>query len=114
VKLVIGERIREPDFATRMRAEGMVLPDLQIAEAVTLDRVIVASQPLSRPTLLHELIHVVQYSLLGVDRFAQRYLQEYLTCGYDTMPLELMAADLTRRIEAGDIFDVTDSVKDQL
>jgi hypothetical protein len=30
------------------------------------------------------------------------------------MPLELMAADLTRRIEAGDIFDVTDSVKDQL
>jgi hypothetical protein len=76
--------------------------------------VIVASQPLSRPTLLHELIHVVQYSLLGVDRFAQRSLQEYLTCGYDTMPLALMAVDLTRRIEAGDIFDVTDSVKDQL
>jgi hypothetical protein len=37
VKLVIGERIRGPDFATRMRALGMVLPDLQIAEAVTLD-----------------------------------------------------------------------------
>ena len=66
-----------------MRAEGMALPDLEIAEAVTLDRVIVASQPLSHPTLVHELIHVVQYSLLGADRFAQRYLQEYLTFGYE-------------------------------
>ena len=92
----------------------MALPDIEIAEAVTLDRVIVASEPLSHPTLVHELIHVVQYSILGVDGFARRYLQEYLTCGYDTMPLELMAVDLTRRIKAGDIFDMTDSVKDQL
>jgi hypothetical protein len=97
-----------------MRAERIAIPELEIAEAVTLDQVIVASQRLSRPTLVHEQIHVVQYSLLGVDRFAQRYFQEYVTCGYDTMPLEVMAVDLTRRIEAGEIFDVTDSVKDQL
>jgi hypothetical protein len=69
---------------------------------------------LSHPTVVHELIHVVQYGLLGVDRFVQRYFQEYLACGYDTMPLEQMAVDLTRRNEAGEIFDVTDSVKDQL
>jgi hypothetical protein len=65
VKLVIGEGIREPDFAARIRAEGMALPDLEIAEAVTLDRVIVGRQPLSHPTLVHELINLVQYSLLG-------------------------------------------------
>ena len=79
--------MRKPDFAARIRAEGVALPDIEIAEAVTLDRVIVASEPLSHPTLVHELIHVVQYSILGVDRFARRYLQEYLTCGYDTTPL---------------------------
>jgi hypothetical protein len=45
VKLVIGGRIREPDFAAQIRAEGINLPDLQIAEVVTLDRVIVGSQP---------------------------------------------------------------------
>jgi hypothetical protein len=58
------------------------------ADAVTLDRVVLANRPLSRSTLFHELVHVVQCQILGVDLFGERYLLEYVSHGYDSMPLD--------------------------
>jgi hypothetical protein len=66
VRVVTGESIREPGFAARFRAAGLSVPEFSLADAVTLDRVIVAKQPLSRFTLFHELVHVVQWRILGL------------------------------------------------
>jgi hypothetical protein len=112
VRVVIGESIREPGFAARFRAAGLSVPEFSLADAVTLDRVIVAKQPLSRFTLFHELVHVVQWRILGIDSFAQRYLLEYRNHGYDSMPLERMAVKLARRYEAGELFSVEEAIND--
>lgn len=43
-------------------------------------------------TLLeHELIHWKQYKRMGSIVFLLRYLFQFITIGYDTMPLELEA-----------------------
>jgi hypothetical protein len=88
VRVVIGCEIREPDFAVRFRTAGLPFPEFGLADAVTLDTVIVANEPLSRSTLFHELLHVVQWQVLGIARFGWRYLLEYIAYAYDSMPLE--------------------------
>jgi hypothetical protein len=52
-----------------------------------------------RPSLLfHELVHVVQFRLLGVQRFARLYTRGFLSTGsYLGIPLERCARDLESR-----------------
>jgi hypothetical protein len=40
---------------------------------------------------------VLQWRILGVDLFSHRYLRELTTYGYESMPLEVMAVNLSRR-----------------
>lgn len=42
----------------------------------------------------HELVHVVQWSLLGAPSFINRYISEIQNFGYDGAPLEKMAYEL--------------------
>lgn len=46
--------------------------------------------------LFHELVHVVQYSVLGIDRFAELYVTGWASAGfvYERIPLELHAYSL--------------------
>lgn len=44
----------------------------------------------------HELVHVAQWRFLGATAFIDRYIKEYMRCGYDNMPLEEMAYSLQR------------------
>jgi hypothetical protein len=106
----MGETIRPPDFAAQLRAAGIDVPDLNVAEAITIDDVVMSNRPLSRSMLMHELVHVLQWRILGVDMFSHRYLRELTTYRYESMPLELMAVDLTRRYES----DITFQVDEQL
>jgi hypothetical protein len=101
---MIGCEIREPDFAVRFRTAGLPFPEFGLADAVALDTVVVANEPLSRSTLFHELLHVVQWQVLGIAGFGWRYLLEYIHYGYDSMPLERMAVKLADRYEAGELF----------
>jgi hypothetical protein len=114
VVVVLDEPVREPPFALQLQIHGIVLPTFAIAEAVTLSDVIAARFALSRSTLLHELVHVVQYRLLGIDQFGRRYLEEYLRSGYEAMPLEVIAVELANRLEAGEVFDVLGAVAERL
>jgi hypothetical protein len=49
----------------------------------------------------HELVHVVQWSRLGVDNFLLAYGLGLLTSGYAESPLEQMAYQLQHRFETG-------------
>lgn len=42
----------------------------------------------------HELVHVLQWRVLSMKGFIQRYLSEIQTVGYDKAPLEVMAYSL--------------------
>lgn len=53
----------------------------------------------------HELIHVVQWQLLGPERFLLTYASGLVEAGYRDSPLEAMAYEAQARFEAGEIFD---------
>jgi hypothetical protein len=114
VVVVLDQPVREPPFALQLQIQGIVLPTFAVAEALTLSDVIAARSPLSRSTLLHELVHVSQYRLLGIDQFGRRYLEEYLRSGYEAMPLEVIAVELANRLGAGEVFDVLGAVAERL
>ena len=51
-----------------------------------------------RRSLFHELVHVVQYSQLGLHEFAAKYVTRFLTGGsYEAIPLEMNAYELDAR-----------------
>jgi hypothetical protein len=79
-----------------------------------LDSVVVANPPLFRSTHFHELFHVVQCQILGVDLFGQRYLLEYVSHRYDSMPLEQLAVDLAHGYETREKFSVEEFLFDAL
>ena len=50
--------------------------------AITFDDVVVFHDPLTPQLIFHEMVHVVQYRLLGIDEFARLYVRGYLHGGY--------------------------------
>ncbi|MBM4339649.1 MAG: hypothetical protein FJ110_08890 [Deltaproteobacteria bacterium] len=52
-------------------------------------------------THFHELIHVIQWEVLGPDLFLMVYAVGLLAYGYENSPLERMAYELQRAFEAG-------------
>ena len=47
----------------------------------------------------HELVHIIQWRLLGPERFLTLYADGLERCGYRNSPLEVMAYDLEARFE---------------
>jgi hypothetical protein len=47
----------------------------------------------------HELVHVIQWRLLGPEEFLERYADGLERFGYRNSPLEVMAYDLQGRFE---------------
>jgi hypothetical protein len=83
-------------------------PTLNLIEAITLDHVIAARSPMATDLLFHELVHVVQFRLLGTHTFAKLYARGFLrTGGYNAIPLEQCAYQLEARFAGGSpAFDV--------
>jgi len=89
------------------------LPEPALTEAITFLDVIASREPMSLPLTLHELMHVVQYRLLGFDKFAELYVCGFFTGGgYDGIPLEQCAYALERQfISDKEPFDVESEVR---
>lgn len=70
------------------------------------------------PLLFHELVHVVQYDLLGVDEFIQQYVNGWAACGmrYDKIPMEQEAYSLQAKFgdKTSEDFSVAAIVSDRL
>jgi hypothetical protein len=94
VRVVVGMQLREPALLRELHPGGAHLRSLALADAVTLDCLNASKERLRLDTLVHELIHVIQYKALGIDAFARRYVAEYLADIYEQMPLERVATEL--------------------
>jgi hypothetical protein len=80
----------------RLRRARPVLPwmaGITCRDTVLVDPGIAPGGPAWRRILFHELVHVVQFEVLGVDRFMELYLTGWARggCRYRTIPLEVDA-----------------------
>ncbi len=107
------ERVDNPPFYADLEQLGFVnLPNFTSMGAITFDDVVVFHEPLEPPLVFHELVHVTQYRLLGIEEFARLYVRGYLHGGYEGTPLEMCAYQLGERfVVGGPGFDVEAEVK---
>lgn len=102
--------VPNPDFYQALIAAGQPIPlDFSARmEALTLvDCILIADSkigvgPIPPGLLFHELVHVVQYDVLGVEEFMHRYVRGWAGNGenYDRIPIEVQAYHLQGRYEA--------------
>ena len=106
--------VPEPVLYPMVRLLGIQgLLDMSMIGAITLIDVVAYPEDVDLSTLFHELVHVVQYRLLGLKRFAQLYVGGFLTSGdYERIPLECQAYELGARFdgEPRKLFDVEEDV----
>jgi hypothetical protein len=94
--------IPDPPFYPALRWLRLDLPEPSLTEAITFDDLIASRDLMSSRLLFHELVHTVQYRLLGVKRFAHLYVRGFLAGGgYNCIPLESCAFELDRRFGDG-------------
>ena len=102
VRILETDRLPLPALPFRQAARRIGLDFLDPAQiaAITFDYVIASQQPLRPRLLFHELVHVVQFRLLGVADFARLYTRGFLSAGsYLGIPLERCARDLEGRFD---------------
>lgn len=102
-------------WASGMAFPGVVLvtPPRQAPSRASAGGIIPETRRVSISLLFHELVHLVQYEVLGRRRFASQYIGGWLRagCRYRDIPLEVEAYHLTDRFEAGEPFDVVAHVR---
>src|SRR5450755_4374863 len=95
--------IPDPFFYPALRWFRLDLPEPSLTEAITFDDLIASRDVMTPRLLFHELVHTVQYRLLGVKGFAHLYVRGFLAGGgYDGIPLERVAFELDGRFGAGE------------
>jgi len=107
------ERVANPPFYSELEKLGFTgLPNFSTMAAITYDDVVVFHDQLTQQLIFHELVHVTQYRLLGVEEFARLYILGYLQSGYEGTLLEKCAYELDGRFIMGARpFDVESEVK---
>jgi hypothetical protein len=97
--------VENPDFYAELDQAPMDLGDsagITYGDTILISELYVPGPP--PPGLVfHELIHVVQYSILGIPEFATRYVRGWAENGFEYLriPLEAQAYALQRRFEDG-------------
>jgi hypothetical protein len=106
--------VPEPALYPMVRLLGVRgLLEMSMIGAITLIDVVAYPEEIDLSTLFHELVHVVQYRVLGLGRFAKLYVGGFLTGGdYERIPLECQAYELGARFdtEPKKLFDVQEDV----
>lgn len=99
------DRIEKPDF---LQVLGRRVLDFARMQGITyVDTVVISDRyvpgPMSTGLVFHELVHVVQYDVLGTREFVRRYVQGWVDGGYryEAIPLERTAYELQRRFHDG-------------
>jgi hypothetical protein len=82
-------KISESSF---VNAAGLTLDDMVFVHT---------GQLCNESLMFHELVHVIQWSILGRSRFMALYGMALLQVGYDEHPLERMAYELQSRFDRG-------------
>lgn len=111
-----------PPFFSQLREAGLsesVLSHFTDVSAITYQDVVVmprlSPDATQLPLIFHELVHVVQFDVLGPQSFLERYVDGWVSAGfrYEGIPLEIDAYDLQRRFELDPRkpFDVSGEVR---
>lgn len=99
--VLADERVGNPPFygaLAKMRLRPAWLPNFSSTVAITFVDTIVSHEPFTDRLLFHELVHVVQYEKLGLQRFAAKYVRGFLSGGsYEGIPLEINAYEMDAR-----------------
>jgi hypothetical protein len=120
VRVRVVPRLADPPFFARLPDDHRTLMiDFAAMDAITFVDTIVARHATEsheatwRPTLLHELVHVAQYAILGVEGFMHEYVEGFVANDfvYRRIPLEEMAYALQDRYERGEAFSVAREVR---
>jgi hypothetical protein len=92
-----GQRISTPSFYAEARALGFNnLPEVTHMDSVTFLDVVVFNEVLTERSLFHALVHAVQFYVLGVERYTELFVEQFMrTRIHFTVPLEAQAFSLT-------------------
>ena len=110
VRLVRVPALENPKFLEAYRAtfedKGLPLLDFTSFAGITyIDTILLVDEFFGADfdaTLFHELVHAVQYELLGPEKFVELYLLGWVNQGfnYAAIPLEMDTYELQNRFEA--------------
>lgn len=102
-KIVTVERVPFPPV------DQFGLPELRLMQQMSFDGItfrdtlFLRQGRVSEELCFHELVHVIQWARLGVDKFLLAYGLGLLQFGYERSPLEQMAYMLQRNFELGSL-----------
>jgi len=113
--------IENPHFYREFEEAGEAFPlDFTVWAAITFGDVILVNGeqipgPPSHSVVFHEMVHVVQYDVLGIHEFARRYVEPFVQSrfNYMSIPLESVAFDLQGRFEewSGNPFSAEEEIR---
>lgn len=93
------ERVPNPPFQERARRRGyrLMLDFAHMAE-ITHPRLIIFQEKMTPRLLFHALVHVMQYEVLGRERYLELYVRAFVHTGsYTSVPMEMQAFNLDER-----------------
>jgi len=98
---IVQARMPDPILYPLVRVFGIQgMLEMSSIGAITLVDVVAYPDQLDTSTLFHELVHVVQYRVLGLKQFARLYVLGFLEGGgYEGIPLERQAYQLGTRFD---------------
>ena len=115
VLVLEGARIDPAPFSDAAKALGFTgLPDFEHLASFTYVDVIVFPEKITPRTLFHGLVHAAQFSVLGLDRYVDRYVRAFVKTGlWIAIPLEEQAFKCEARFAHSppEVFSVEDEIR---
>ncbi len=110
-----GARLPDPPFYAEAKALGFVsLPEIAHMNSLTFLDVLVFNDRLTERRLFHALVHAVQFRVLGLERYAELFVRNFLNSRYHFLvPLEAHTFFLESKFvrPAEEKFSVEDQVR---
>lgn len=88
-----GQRLPNPAFYAQAKEVGFTnLPDIAHMNSVTFIDVIVFNEQLTERSLFHALVHAVQFQVLGVERYTELFVRNFVNTRFHFLvPVEAHA-----------------------
>jgi hypothetical protein len=110
-----GQRVPNPPLYEQARALGFLsLPEWTHMDSLTFLDTVVFNEKLTERSLFHGLVHVVQFELLGVERYSELFVRGFIAAKHHfSVPLEAHTFSLESKFAANrsDRFSVEDRVR---
>jgi hypothetical protein len=110
-----GERVPNPPFYEQARALGVLnLPEWTHMDSLTFIDAVLFNERITDRRLFHALVHLVQFELLGIERYSELFIRGFLaTKHHFSVPLEAHTFSLESKFAANpaDRFSVEDRVR---